>query len=145
MTEFTPLTASIGGVLIGLSAGLLWLTNGRTAGISGIFAGVLPLRRGDADWRIAFLIALIAGAILGAWIGPKLFSEMSGATPQLGIGAGTAIVAGILVGVGTRVGGGCTSGHGICGLARFSARSMVAVITFMVVAMATVYVVRHVL
>jgi len=145
MTNFTPLTASIGGLLIGLSAGLLWLANGRTAGISGIFAGVLPLRRRDTDWRIVFLLALIAGAILGTWLGPKLFSEMTGDSPQLSIGVVTTVVAGLLVGIGTRVGGGCTSGHGICGLARFSLRSVVAVLTFMAVAIATVYVVRHVL
>ena len=145
MTDFTPLTASIGGLLIGLSAGLLWLTNGRTAGISGIFAGVLPLRRRDTDWRLAFLVALIVGAVLGTWIGPKLFTEMSGATPQLSIGVATTVIAGLLVGVGTRLGGGCTSGHGICGLARFSLRSVVAVLTFMAVAIATVYVVRHVI
>jgi uncharacterized membrane protein YedE/YeeE len=146
MTEFTPLTASIGGLLIGLSAGLLWLTNGRTAGVSGVFAGVLPLRRMDTDWRLAFLIALIVGAILGTWLGPKLFSEIAaGATPELNIGVVTTVVAGLLVGIGTRVGGGCTSGHGICGLARFSLRSVVAVLTFMAVAIATVYVVRHVL
>jgi uncharacterized membrane protein YedE/YeeE len=145
MTDFTPLTASIGGLLIGLAAGLLWLTNGRTAGISGIFAGVLPLRRQDTDWRLAFLLALIVGAILGTWLGPKLFAEITAGTPQLNIGVVTTVVAGLLVGIGTRVGGGCTSGHGICGLARFSLRSLVAVLTFMAVAIATVYVVRHVL
>ncbi len=145
MTDFTPLTASIGGLLIGLSAGLLWLTNGRTAGISGIFAGVLPLRRRDTDWRLAFLVSLIVGAILGTWLGPKLFAEMTAGTPQLNIGVITTLVAGLLVGIGTRLGGGCTSGHGICGLARFSLRSVVAVLIFMAVAIATVYVVRHVL
>jgi uncharacterized membrane protein YedE/YeeE len=100
----------------------------------------------DTDWRLAFLIALIVGAILGTWLGPKLFSEIAaGATPELNIGVVTTVVAGLLVGIGTRVGGGCTSGHGICGLARFSLRSVVAVLTFMAVAIATVYVVRHVL
>ena len=145
MTAFTPLSATIGGALIGLSAGLLWLTNGRTAGVSGIFGGVVPFRRGETDWRIAFLIALPIGAILGAWLGPLALAEISDAPPELTLGPLAAIGAGLLVGAGTRIGGGCTSGHGICGLARFSIRSVVAVITFMVVAMITVFVMRHVL
>ncbi|MGV8840389.1 MAG: YeeE/YedE family protein [Bauldia sp.] len=145
MTSFTPLTATIGGLLIGLSAGLLWLLNGRTAGISGIFGGLVPLRSREAGWRLAFLIALPVGAILGAWLGPKLFAEISTATPTIGLTPLLAVGAGLLVGIGTRLGGGCTSGHGICGLARFSGRSVVAVATFMLVAMATVFVTRHVL
>ena len=145
MTEFTPLSATIGGILIGLSAGLLWITNGRTAGVSGIFGNVLPLRRSDFDWRLAFLLMLPVGAILGSWIGPMLLEEISDAPPQLAIGPAVAIVAGLLVGAGTRLGGGCTSGHGICGLARFSRRSAVGVVVFMVTAMVTVYIVRHVI
>ncbi|MCW5696551.1 MAG: YeeE/YedE family protein [Bauldia sp.] len=145
MTEFTPLSASIGGALIGLSAGLLWLANGRTAGISGIFGGVMPLRPGDLAWRLVFLVALPIGAIIGAGIGPAVLSEISDAPPQLGLSPLVAIAAGLLVGAGTRIGGGCTSGHGICGLARFSVRSLVAVLTFMATAIVTVYVVRHVL
>lgn len=145
MTEFTPLSATIGGILIGLSAGLLWITNGRTAGVSGVFGGVLPFRRSDFDWRIAFLVSLPVGAILGSWVGPLLLEEISDAPPQLTIGPLLAIAAGLLVGAGTRLGGGCTSGHGICGLARFSTRSAVGVIVFMIVAMVTVFVVRHVL
>jgi uncharacterized membrane protein YedE/YeeE len=145
MTEFTPLSAAIGGALIGLSAGLLWLFNGRTAGISGIFGGLVPFRSREAGWRLAFLIALPVGAVLGTWLGPKLFAEITGGTPSLGLAPLVAIGSGLLVGIGTRIGGGCTSGHGICGLARFSGRSVVAVITFMLVAMATVFVVRHIL
>ncbi len=145
MTEFTPLSATIGGILIGLSAGLLWITNGRTAGVSGVFGGVLPFRRTDFDWRIAFLLFLPVGAILGSWLGPMLLDEISDAPPQLTIGPVLAIAAGLLVGAGTRLGGGCTSGHGICGLARFSARSAVGVVVFMAVAIVTVFVVRHVL
>jgi len=145
MTEFTPLSATIGGILIGLSAGLLWLTNGRTAGVSGVFGSVVPFRRGDFNWRIVFLLALPVGAIIGSAIGPNILSEISDAPPQLALSPVMTIIAGVLVGAGTRLGGGCTSGHGICGLARFSARSAVAVITFMIVAMITVYVVRHVI
>lgn len=145
MTVFTPLSATIGGLLIGLSAGLLWLLNGRTAGVSGIFGGLVPLRSREAAWRLAFLIALPVGAILGTWLGPKAFSEIVGGSPALGLAPVVAIGAGLFVGVGTRLAGGCTSGHGICGLARFSGRSLVAVVTFMLVAMATVFVVRHVL
>jgi uncharacterized membrane protein YedE/YeeE len=145
MTEFTPLSATIGGILIGLSAGLLWLTNGRTAGVSGVFGGVVPIRANDFSWRIVFLVALPVGAILGSWIGPQLLSEINDAPPQLSLSAAITVVAGLMVGAGTRLGGGCTSGHGICGLARFSIRSVVAVLVFMVVAMVTVFVVRHVL
>lgn len=145
MTEFTPLSATIGGILIGLSAGLLWITIGRTAGVSGVFGGVMPFRRGDFDWRIVFLAGLPVGAIVGTWLGPKILSEISDAPPELALGPLAAIAAGLLVGAGTRLGGGCTSGHGICGLARFSSRSAVGVVTFMVVAMATVFVVRHVI
>ena len=145
MTEFTPLSATIGGILIGLSAGILWITNGRIAGVSGVFGGVLPYRRSDFDWRIVFLASLPLGAILGSWLGPLLLEEISNAPPRLTIGPILAIAAGLLVGAGTRLGGGCTSGHGVCGLARFSPRSAVGVLVFMVVAMATVFVVRHVL
>ena len=98
MTEFTPLSATIGGVLIGLSAGLLWITNGRTAGVSGIFGRVLPFRRDDFDWRLVFLAALPLGAILGAWLGPKLLSEISDARPVMSIGPWLAIIAGLLRG-----------------------------------------------
>lgn len=145
MTEFTPLSATIGGILIGLSAGILWITNGRTAGVSGVFGGVLPFRKGDFDWRVVFLLTLPIGAILGSWLGPMILSEISDAPPALTIGPVVAIAAGLLVGAGTRLGGGCTSGHGICGLARFSTRSAVGVVIFMVVAMITVFLVRHVI
>ena len=144
MTEFTPLSATIGGMLIGLSAGILWITNGRTAGVSGIFGGVMPLKRSDIDWRIAFLLALPLGAVIGSAVGPDILSEIDDTTPTLSLGPLAAIGAGLLVGAGTRLGGGCTSGHGICGLARFSTRSAVGVAVFMAVAMVTVFIARHV-
>lgn len=145
MEHFTPVPAAIGGALIGLSAGLLWLANGRLAGISGIFGGLIPMRASDLDWRLAFLLALILGAVLGTAVAPSLFPGLPAMTPVLGLGPIVAIAAGLMVGAGTRLGGGCTSGHGICGLARFSLRSVVAVLTFMAVAMVTVFVTRHIL
>ncbi|MBN8874597.1 MAG: YeeE/YedE family protein [Rhodospirillales bacterium] len=136
-TEFAPALA--GGALIGLAAALLLLLLGRIAGISGI-AGAL-LRRPDADgaWRAAFLLGLVAGPLLEAWL--------AGRAPEIEIEASvpTLIVAGLLVGFGTRLGSGCTSGHGVCGLARLSPRSIAAVGVFMAAAIATVFVGRHVL
>ncbi len=133
MTSFTPLSGLLGGMLIGLSAALLLWGNGRVAGISGILGGI---RRGDALWRVAFLLAMGAGgmAALGLLDKPVPAPE---ASPFLLISAG------LLVGFGTRLGNGCTSGHGVCGLARFSVRSLVAVMVFMATAMLTVFVVRH--
>lgn len=145
MEHFTPLTAAIGGGLIGLAATLLWVAAGRTAGISTIAGAIFPLRRGDLFWRIAFLVGLPAGAWLGALVGPRLFAQIPAAPPAIGLSAGALVGAGLLVGIGTRLGRGCTSGHGICGLARLSPRSFVAVLTFMATAIATVAVMRHVL
>ncbi len=142
MENFAPIPAAIGGLLIGLSAGLLWLFNGRIAGISGIFGGIFPGRPGELPWRIAFLSALILGAVAGFALAPALFGAPT-ARPVLGLAPWTAIAAGALVGVGTRLSGGCTSGHGICGLARFSRRSLVAVVVFMATAMVVVFVERH--
>ena len=100
-TDFTPLSAAIGGMLIGLSAGLLWITVGRTAGVSGVFGGVVPFRKGDIDWRLAFLIVLPIGAIIGSSLGPKILTEISDAPPVMALGPLMAIIAGILVGAGT--------------------------------------------
>ncbi|MEX0853704.1 MAG: YeeE/YedE thiosulfate transporter family protein [Bauldia sp.] len=144
MENFTPLSATIGGVLIGLATTLLWLVNGRIAGVSNIAGGIYPIHRGDALWRIAFLVGLPAGAWLGFAIGPSLLAEIPATLPAIGLAPVGLVVSGLLVGVGTRVGRGCTSGHGICGLSRLSLRSFVAVGTFMATAMATVFVVRHV-
>lgn len=133
------LAAAIGGVLIGVASALLLFFNGRIAGISGIAGGLFSPSRGDAAWRGAFLAGLIVGGLLLHAFLPSAI----GAPVVAGMGA--PIAAGLLVGFGTRLGGGCTSGHGVCGLARGSARSLAATMTFMVTAAITVYVVRHVL
>ena len=136
MTHFTPIASAIGGVLIGMSAAWLWLSLGRIAGISGILGGLLPHWSGDAWWRLAFLIGLIGGPLLVA----AVFQA-----PDIVIKAGPSrlVIAGLLVGLGTRLGSGCTSGHGVCGIARLSPRSLAATGTFMAVAGVTVFVMRH--
>src|SRR5260370_37010800 len=117
MEHFTPVSASIGGVLIGLSATMLWLVNGRIAGVSGIVGRLLTCRMGDVAWRIAFAIGLIAAPVLYGMAGGELpYITVSVPWPLI-------MIAGLLVGFGTRLGGGCTSGHGVCGLARLSRRS----------------------
>jgi uncharacterized protein len=137
MENFTPVSGLIGGLMIGLSASALFLLAGRIAGISGIVGGALgPLAR-DSAWRIAFVVGLIAGPLLvGAIEGGIAPITPQGSLPVL-------IAAGLLVGFGTRLGGGCTSGHGVCGIARGSPRSLAAAAVFFAVALATVYVVRH--
>ena len=145
MEHFTPVTAAVGGILIGLATTILWAFNGRLAGISTIAGNAFPIRRGDELWRVVFLIGLPIGGWLGFTFGPRLFSELPTTLPTFDLGAFWLVVAGLLVGVGTRIGNGCTSGHGICGLSRLSLRSFVAVGTFMATAIVTVFVVRHVL
>ncbi|MCK5894455.1 MAG: YeeE/YedE family protein [Endozoicomonadaceae bacterium] len=135
MTSFTPISGLAGGLLIGLSATLLLWGNGRIVGISGIIGGI---RRGDALWRLGFLVAMGVGGMTVLWISDASLPAPA-SDPLL------LIIAGLLVGVGTRLGSGCTSGHGVCGLARLSLRSLVAVVVFMAVAMATVFIVRHVI
>lgn len=130
--------ALAGGVLIGLSAVLLLWLNGRIAGISGIMNGVLLPKSGETSWRIAFLLGLIAAA--GLYI-----AFVPGAPqPRQGFSTTGLIIAGLLVGFGTRMGNGCTSGHGVCGLGRFSVRSLAAVLVFMATAMLTTFLLRHV-
>lgn len=140
MQNFMPWHGLIGGVLIGLAAGFYLLANGRIAGISGILEQVLRPGHSAFAQSLAFVIGLPLGGLLIAAVAPGL-------VPQVKLGGGTALIlaAGLLVGLGARIGGGCTSGHGVCGLPRFSIRSIVATATFMVVAAATVFVVRHVL
>jgi uncharacterized membrane protein YedE/YeeE len=144
MEHFTPLSAAIGGILIGIATTLLWAVNGRTAGISNIAGQIYPIRAGDTLWKVLFLIGLPVGAWVGFEVAPAIFAEVPRALPAVDAAPLTLVIAGLLVGVGTRVGRGCTSGHGICGLARFSVRSFVAVGTFMATAMVTVFIVRHV-
>jgi uncharacterized membrane protein YedE/YeeE len=139
MANFTPVSAAIGGGLIGLSAVLLMLLTGRIAGISGILGGLLDLRADDKDWRIAFIAGLILAPLMAGWMGYGM------PTPKLPASWAVIIAAGLLVGFGTRLGGGCTSGHGICGVARLSARSIAATIIFMLTAIATVAVTHHLL
>ena len=135
---FTPWWALSGGVLIGISAAMFVLLNGRIAGISGILGGLLKREPGDAAWRIAFLLGLLVAPTAYA-----LFAALPERTIDAGDGA--LVLAGLLVGIGTRYGGGCTSGHGVCGLSRFSPRSLVATLAFMVGGFATVFVTRHLL
>jgi uncharacterized membrane protein YedE/YeeE len=139
MANFTPFSAAIGGALIGLSAVILMLSTGRIAGISGIFSGLLNVRSEDKSWRIAFLAGLILAPVIAGLIGYGM------SPPDLPSNWAVIVVAGLLVGFGTRLGGGCTSGHGICGIAGLSPRSVAATVVFMVTAIATVAITRHVL
>jgi len=139
MSEFSPLSALAGGALIGLAVSALWIFNGRLAGISVIFGDALAPRLTDVQWRWAFLAGLIAGGLLLGIVRPESFA--GGVDGSLL----TLAVSGLLVGVGTRLGGGCTSGHGVCGMARLSLRSLVSVAVFMFVAGLVVFVARHVL
>ncbi len=137
-TSFTPWSALIGGVIIGLAAAMLALLNGRVAGISGIVGGLLRPSFPDFTWRAAFVAGLLIAPILYV---------MVATLPPIVIESGypVIVIAGLLVGVGTRYGAGCTSGHGVCGISRFSLRSVVATGIFMLAGFATVYVVRHVI
>jgi uncharacterized protein len=140
MVDFTPVSAAIGGALIGLATALLMLLTGRIAGISGIFAGLLlPGRGEERAWRGAFLAGLIAAPLLAGLIGYPMPS------PQMPANWALVAAAGLLVGFGTRMAGGCTSGHGVCGIARLSPRSIVATVIFMATAVAVVAVTRHIL
>ena len=135
---FTPWHSLAGGVLIGIAAAMLVLLNGRIAGISGILGGLFKAARGDIAWRVAFVLGLVGAPMLYAMV-----SDLP--RPQIDAGTGTLVLAGLLVGIGTRYGSGCTSGHGVCGLSRLSPRSLVATLAFMGAGFATVYVSRHLL
>jgi uncharacterized membrane protein YedE/YeeE len=137
MENFTPLLSGIGGILIGLGAALMLVFNGRIAGISGIFEGVVVPDQGSFGWKAAFIGGLLVGGAVMFAVAPGWFAvEIEQST--LGF-----VVAGLLVGFGTRLGNGCTSGHGVCGMSRMSRRSIVATVSFMAAGATTVYVVRH--
>ena len=139
MANFTPVSAAIGGALIGLAAALLILSTGRIAGISGIVGGLIGWNVPDRDWRIAFIVGLILAPLSGSLLGYAV------AEPQMPASWAVIVIAGLLVGFGTRLGGGCTSGHGVCGVARLSPRSLTATAVFMAVAIIVVAITRHVL
>ena len=136
--HFTPWASLSGGILIGLATALLLLANGRVAGVSGLLGGLLRPARGDVAWRIAF--------VLGLFVAPIVWLAMRAMPPaQIDHSPALLAVGGLLVGVGTRFGSGCTSGHGVCGIARLSPRSLLATACFMAAGFVTVFVVRHVL
>ncbi|MGB1277974.1 MAG: YeeE/YedE family protein [Nannocystaceae bacterium] len=133
------LAAAIGGLLIGIASLGLLLASGRVVGISGVLGGLLPPRRGDSNWRWSFVGGLLAGGLLLQLVWPQTLEfSPQGSTTSL-------LAAGLLVGAGTRIGNGCTSGHGVCGISRLSQRSFIATTTFMAAAIATVYFTRHIL
>ncbi len=134
--HFTPELSLTGGVLIGIASALFILGNGRIAGISGILGGLLRPSQGDVQWRIAFLLGLIAAPALAYLFIPYV-------EPTIDADTGTLVLAGLLVGLGTRYAGGCTSGHGVCGLSRLSPRSVIATLAFMGAGVSIVVVMRH--
>lgn len=137
--HFTPWLSLSGGLLLGVSAAMFILVNGRVLGISGIVGGLLAPKKGDAGWRIAFLLGMAVSPLIFRMLMPP---DMVHA-PRIDAGYVSLVVAGLLVGLGTRYGSGCTSGHGVCGLSRMSPRSLLATITFMAFGFLTVFVVRH--
>ena len=138
--HFTPWASLIGGLLLGVASAAFILINGRILGISGILGGLLPPKVGDISWRVAFLLGMLAAPTVFIPLAPAgLASE-----PRIDAGFWTVIVAGLLVGIGTRYASGCTSGHGVCGLSRLSPRSLVATLSFMGAGFFTVYIVRHI-
>jgi uncharacterized protein len=139
MEQFTPIASLMGGVLIGLSASAMLLFSGRIAGISGIVGGLVDVKKNDTLWRATFIGGLVTGGFILRLLAPQAF--------DFGIvRSGTALVlAGFMVGLGARIANGCTSGHGVCGISRFSVRSIVATVIFLVVGAAAVYVINHLL
>lgn len=137
-THFTPWTALAGGLLIGIATAAFVLFNGRVAGISGILGGLLRPARGDIAWRVAFLAGLVCAPLAYTLVAPLPETQIDASNVTL-------VAAGLLVGLGTRYGAGCTSGHGVCGLSRLSPRSLVATASFMLAGFVTVFVARHIL
>jgi uncharacterized membrane protein YedE/YeeE len=138
IASFTPGLSLTGGLVIGAAAAVLVLFNGRIAGISGIFGGLLSSRRKDTGWRVAFIAGLVGAPVLAGLLGNPI-------APDIQAGWSEILIAGFLVGIGTRYAGGCTSGHGVCGISRGSIRSLVATATFMASGFVTVFVFRHLL
>lgn len=136
LANFTPGPSLAGGLIIGAAAAVLVLFNGRIAGISGILGGLLGLPRKDMGWRLAFLAGLVGAPVIASLLGKPAIADIQA-------GWGEILVAGFLVGLGTRYASGCTSGHGVCGISRGSFRSLVATLTFMAAGFLTVFVQRH--
>jgi uncharacterized protein len=139
-THFTPWASLSGGVLLGVASALFILLNGRILGISGILGGLLPAKTGDASWRITFLLGLFVSPLVMKALVPAEFLH----APRIDANMAMVVVAGLLVGAGTRYGSGCTSGHGVCGLSRLSPRSMAATGLFMAAGFAIVFVIKHI-
>ena len=140
-THFTPWTALAGGVLLGLASAAFILLNGRILGISGILGGLLTPLKGDAGWRIAFLLGMACAPTVFTWIFPAEAVQ----APRIDTGYWGLVLAGLAVGIGTSYASGCTSGHGVCGLSRLSPRSLVATVSFMAAGFVVVFALRHVL
>jgi uncharacterized membrane protein YedE/YeeE len=138
--HFTPWASLIGGLLLGVASAVFILINGRILGISGILGGLLPPKVGDISWRVAFLLGMLAAPTVFMTLAPAGFAS----EPRIDAGFWTVIVAGLLVGIGTRYASGCTSGHGVCGLSRLSPRSLVATLSFMGAGFFIVYILRHI-
>jgi uncharacterized membrane protein YedE/YeeE len=138
--HFTPWTSLAGGALLGIASAALILVSGRVLGISGILSGLLMPKRDDTSWRVFLLLGMVLAPVTLSLLAPDLIRA-----PRIEAGSGAIVAAGLLVGLGTRYGSGCTSGHGVCGLSRLSPRSLAATVAFMASGFATVYVVRHIL
>jgi uncharacterized protein len=137
MTEFTPVSGLLGGMLVGLSSALMLWGTGRIAGISGIFGGLLTPAQGEVGWRVMFIVGMVLGGLFWPlFTGDRLPVDLQVSWPIM-------LVAGLLAGFGTRMGSGCTSGHGVCGIGRLAPRSIVATLTFMGSAFLTTYLMRH--
>ena len=136
--SFTPWTSLAGGILLGLASAIFILVNGRILGISGIVGGLLRPKSGDVGWRLAFVLGMLVAPLLYLLVADPV-------AVRIDAGWATLVIAGLLVGVGTRFGSGCTSGHGVCGLSRLSLRSLVATLAFMGAGFVTVYLIRHLL
>jgi uncharacterized membrane protein YedE/YeeE len=139
--HFTPWMSLAGGILLGVASAMFILVNGRILGISGILGGLLAPKVRDASWRIAFLLGMFVSPLAARVLFPSEWISV----PRIDAGWGAVIAAGVMVGLGTRYGAGCTSGHGVCGLSRLSPRSLVATLSFMAAGFAMVFVVRHVI